>query len=104
MQTQEALIVQKLLVEMLDATGLEEEASEIGNMDPKSRKFVGISTSLLRKIGSDISGSENPYIQDICFWAEAMIWAGWKKDSKSFSDYKERLRNVLLSFGERQPH
>ncbi len=82
---------------VLDVAGLGPEADEVRS----AVASAGDVASLLRGVAAEARGPWAPVIREVCFWAEAIVWAAWRSDAVRSPDETvqdgefEELRNRL---------
>lgn len=74
---------------VLDVAGLGSEAEAV-----RASVDAGEVASLLRRVAEEANGRWAPVVQEVCFWAEAVVWAAWTEDP-SFEECKRRLEKAI---------
>lgn len=75
---------------VLEVAGLTKEAERVRDVGTSAGEVAG----LLRRVRAEATGMWAPALQEVCFWAEAVVWAAWAGD-ESLEEYRARLRAAI---------
>lgn len=92
MQTEIAFYaVKDLIPGFLDVAGMATEAQEMRGVDVHDAESVDRAVAVIRQVRESAPGRWAPIVEEVCFWAEAMIWASWALDAMTLEDCRKRL-------------
>lgn len=92
-------VVNDAVSRVFDVAGLGPEAEEVR----AAVSCVGDVVSLLRRVADEVDGRWAPIVREVCFWAEAVVWAEWRGDRTD--GLMLRLdRAVTVGYGQMAVH
>lgn len=96
MQTEIALYaVKDLIPGFLDVAGMRPEAEMMRRADLHGCDSVDEAVAAIRQARDSSSGRWAPLVEEVCFWAEAMVWASWDQDAHTMEECRKRLDRTI---------
>lgn len=87
--------VRDLIPGFLDVAGMPAEADAMRCMDVNDRESVGRAANAVQEIREGASGRWAPFVEEVCFWAEALIWAFWAFDATTMEECRKSLGKAI---------
>lgn len=87
--------VRDLIPGFLDVAGMPAEADAMRGMDVCDRESVGRAIAVVQEVRDGASGRWAPFVEEVCFWAEALIWASWASDTETLKECRKALGRAI---------
>lgn len=85
----------------LGVAGLDAEAEAVRT----ASACPGEAVAVLRRVAEEARGPWESVLQEVCFWAEAAIWAEWSSDQTAYFECRERLTSAIADgYVRMSPH
>lgn len=71
------------------------EAEEMRRVDMTSETYAVDASAILRRVMDEAGGRWASLLQEVCFWAEAVVWAAWDGDVDAFNERRAMMDGAL---------
>jgi hypothetical protein len=96
MQTEIAFYaVKDLIPGFLDVAGMSAEADRMRGVDVHDCESVDMAVTVIRQVKDAAPERWADVVEEVCFWAEALVWASWSLDATTLEECRRALGKAI---------